>query len=142
LAADDRGSWASSVGSRLSMLSNKRRDTKPELAVRRLLHAQGLRYRVDFRPTAAGRSRADIVFTKQKVAVFIDGCFWHSCPIHATHPKANADYWLPKLARNVERDAQVTEALRGLAWTVLRFWEHQPPEEVAAVIIAEIRSSS
>jgi DNA mismatch endonuclease (patch repair protein) len=123
------------------MLGNKRRDTKPELAVRRLLHARGLRYRVDFRPTAAVRSRADIVFTKQKVAVFIDGCFWHSCPIHATQPKANADYWLPKLARNAERDAEVTEVLRQSGWTVLRFWEHQLPEEVVAVVIAEVRST-
>jgi DNA mismatch endonuclease (patch repair protein) len=123
------------------MLGNKRRDTKPELAVRRLLHARGLRYRVDFRPTAAVRSRADIVFTKQKVAVFINGCFWHSCPIHATQPKANADYWLPKLARNAERDAEVTEVLRQSGWTVLRFWERQLPEEVVAVVIAEVRST-
>jgi DNA mismatch endonuclease (patch repair protein) len=124
------------------MLGNKRRDTKPELAVRRLLHAQGLRYRVDFRPTATVRSRADIVFTKQKVAVFIDGCFWHSCPVHATQPKANADYWLPKLARNAARDAEVTELLTDVGWTVLRFWEHEKPETAVAVIVTQVRRVS
>jgi DNA mismatch endonuclease (patch repair protein) len=132
-------SWASSEGSRRSMLGNQRRDTEPELAVRRLLHRAGLRYRVDFRPTDLVRSRADVVITKHKVAVFIDGCFWHSCPIHATRPGANADYWLPKLARNVDRDAKATRALQSLGWTVLRFWEHQAAEATAAAIIAEIR---
>ena len=134
------GSWATSEGSRRSMLGNKRRDTKPELAVRRLLHASGLRYRVDMRPNSDVRTRADIVFTRQRVAEFIDGCFWHSCPIHATRPRGNADYWLPKLARNAERDVEVAEALRSAGWTVLRFWEHQPAEEATAAIIAEIRS--
>jgi DNA mismatch endonuclease (patch repair protein) len=132
-------SWATSEGSRRSMLGNKRRDTKPELAVRRLLHAQGFRYRVDYRPTQTVRSRADIVFTKQRVAVFIDGCFWHGCPEHATHPKANADYWLPKLKRNKERDAKVTAVLAGLGWSVLRFWEHQPPSQVANDIAMQVR---
>jgi DNA mismatch endonuclease (patch repair protein) len=130
------GSWASSDGARRSMLGNKRRDTQPELAVRRLLHAKGLRYRVDFRPDPAVRSRADIVFTKQKVAVFIDGCFWHGCPLHATYPKANAEYWLPKLARNMQRDAEVTSLLEGLGWTVLRYWEHQDPMSSASDIAA------
>ncbi len=138
-AAATARSWASSAGSRRSMLGNKRRDTKPELAVRRLLHAQGLRYRVDFRPTTAVRSRADIVFTKQRVAVFIDGCFWHGCPLHATYPRANAAYWLPKLARNKERDADVTRLLEDLGWAVLRFWEHQAPEEAASETAALVR---
>jgi DNA mismatch endonuclease (patch repair protein) len=132
-------SWASNDGIRRSMLSNKARDTKPELAVRRLLHARGLRYRVDHRPIMEVRSRADIAFTRRKIAVFIDGCFWHVCPIHATHPKANAEYWAPKLARNVERDAEVTVKLEAAGWTVLRYWEHEAPGEVAAAIEAVLR---
>jgi DNA mismatch endonuclease (patch repair protein) len=121
------------------MRANKRRDTRPEILVRRLLHARGLRYRVDHRVETESRSRADIAFTRQRIAVFIDGCFWHSCPEHLHLPKANADYWTPKLARNVERDAEVTAVLRGLGWTVLRFWEHEPAREVADLIIAAVQ---
>ncbi|MBW9120767.1 very short patch repair endonuclease [Microbacterium trichothecenolyticum] len=130
------GSWASSEASRRTMVSNRRRDTKPEMRVRRILHAAGLRYRVDARPIAASRSRADIVFTRRRIAVFIDGCFWHRCPIHGTAPKANAAYWGPKLDRNVERDSDVTAALTAADWIVLRFWEHEDPTAVAQRIIA------
>lgn len=131
-------SWASTEGSRNSMRSNRRRDTSPELAVRRLLHAAGLRYRVDFAPLG-GRRRADIVFTRQCVAVFIDGCYWHGCPDHATFPKRNSDYWLPKLARNVERDRETDHSLREAGWTVLRFWEHESPDDVAHRIAVAVR---
>ncbi|WP_313788346.1 very short patch repair endonuclease [Subtercola endophyticus] len=127
-------SWASSEGSRRSMLANRSRDTKPELAVRRALHAAGFRYRVDASPTRNLRSRADIVFTKQKIAVFIDGCFWHGCPIHATIPKRNADYWVPKLRRNVERDLETTRKLESLGWVVLRFWEHERVDDIVKLI--------
>ncbi|MBM7388015.1 DNA mismatch endonuclease (patch repair protein) [Clavibacter michiganensis] len=120
------------------MRSNRRRDTRPELSVRKILHARGLRYRVDHRVVQESRSRADIAFTRQRIAVFIDGCFWHSCREHLHVPKANADYWIPKLARNVERDAEVTALLRRLGWTVLRFWEHEPAGEVADRIIASV----
>jgi DNA mismatch endonuclease (patch repair protein) len=113
------------------MLSNRRRDTKPELAVRRALHAAGFRYRVDVRPSLELRTRADIVFTRQKIAVFIDGCFWHGCPVHGTRPKRNSDYWAPKLQRNAERDLETTARLEALGWTVLRFWEH---EEVGTTV--------
>jgi len=116
------------------MLANRRRDTAPELKVRRLLHAAGLRYRVDARPIATIRMRADIVFSRRKIAVFIDGCFWHGCPQHRTSPKSNADYWTPKLARNIERDAEVTKLLRAEGWMVLRYWEHEDPARVAADI--------
>ncbi|OUE22426.1 Very short patch repair protein [Clavibacter michiganensis] len=109
--------------------------------MRRILHARGLRYRVDLRVVRESRSRADIAFTRQRVAVFIDGCFWHSCPVHLHLPKANADYWIPKLSRNVERDAEVTAVLRGLGWTVLRFWEHQPAWETADQIIAAVEAA-
>lgn len=131
-------SWASTEGSRNSMRSNRRRDTSPELAVRRRLHAAGLRYRVDFAPLG-GRRRADIVFTRQHVAVFIDGCYWHGCPDHATFPKRNSDYWLPKLARNVERDRETDQSLREAGWTVLRFWEHESPDDVARRIAVAVR---
>lgn len=131
-------SWASTEGSRNSMLSNRRRDTSPELAVRRRIHAAGLRYRVDFAPLG-GRRKADIVFTRKRVAVFIDGCYWHCCPEHATFPKRNSDYWLPKLARNVERDRDTDHSLRGAGWTVLRFWEHESPNDVAYRIAVAVR---
>lgn len=116
------------------MLGNKARDTKPELAVRRALHAAGFRYRVDMRPSLELRGRADIVFTKKKLAVYIDGCFWHGCPIHATVPKRNADYWVPKLQRNIERDREVTSMLESLGWLVLRFWEHEDIDTIVSTI--------
>lgn len=117
------------------MRANRRRDTVPELSVRRLLHARGLRYRVDYRLAPPHRTRADIVFTRRGLAVFIDGCFWHGCPEHASQPKRNSDYWGPKLARNIERDRETDAVLRELGWTVLRFWEHENPAEVAEAII-------
>lgn len=134
-------SWASSEGTRKSMLANKRRDTSPELAIRRTLHARGLRYRVDFAPVPGLRRRADIVFTRAHVAVFIDGCFWHGCPIHGTSPKRNGDYWGPKLAANVERDRDTDQQLEAAGWQVLRFWEHEGPEVTASRIESAVRSS-
>jgi len=122
------------------MLSNKRRDTGPELAVRRALHAAGFRYRVDHRPSLELRTRADIVFTRQRIAVFIDGCFWHGCPVHATSPKRNSGYWGPKLERNVERDLETTSRLEALGWLVLRFWEHEEVEAVVEAIAAAWRA--
>lgn len=110
----------------------------PELAVRRLLHAAGLRYRVDYSPLG-GRRRADIVFTRARLAVYIDGCFWHSCPIHGTTPRSNSNYWLPKLARNIERDEESTKELVAAGWQVLRFWEHEDPRYVSAIIGVIVR---
>lgn len=122
------------------MRSNRGRDTLPELAVRRLLHQKGYRYRVDYAPVG-GRRRADIVFTRQRVAIFVDGCFWHSCPIHATRPRQNSSYWEPKLRRNVERDRETDEALERAGWTVLRFWEHEPTGNVVESIIETLQLS-
>lgn len=110
-----------------------RRDTRPELAVRRVVWQLGLRYRVDLAPMP-GRRRADLVFTRAKVAVYIDGCFWHSCPAHATTPKANRDWWTAKLAANVARDRDTDARLAHAGWTVIRVWEHEPPTAVAARI--------
>ncbi|WP_127476098.1 very short patch repair endonuclease [Microbacterium sulfonylureivorans] len=129
-------SWASSEGARRTMLANRRRDTKPELRVRRLLHAAGLRYTVDAPPAPPLRARADIVFSRRRIAVFIDGCFWHGCPTHGVQPKSNETYWRPKLARNRERDTQVTSDLKARGWTVLRFWEHEDPRAVAQTVVA------
>ena len=123
------------------MLGNKRRDTKPELAVRKALHARGLRYRVDLAPLTGYRRRADVVFTKRRIAVFIDGCFWHGCPLHYRVPGTNAGYWQPKIARNVERDAETTLALVEAGWRVLRFWEHVPVGEIVEEIEREVRAS-
>ena len=124
------------------MQGNKGRDTSPELAVRRLLHAVGLRYRVNYRPLPGLRRTADIVFTRKKIAVFIDGCFWHSCPIHATKPKTNSNYWLPKLEANLARDADTNEQLRADGWTVLRFWEHEGAQSIAMAIELETAQNS
>jgi DNA mismatch endonuclease (patch repair protein) len=118
------------------MLGNVRRDTAPELAVRRLLHARGLRYRVDLPLPFDRRRRADITFTRTKVVVFIDGCFWHGCPQHYVEPKSNADYWPAKIARNRERDEETTARLQADGWTVLRFWEHEEPAVVAEAVQA------
>lgn len=118
------------------MQANRSRDTKPELAVRHLLHAQGLRYRVNFRPISDFRRTADIVFTRRKLAVFIDGCYWHACPEHGSQPTMNVDYWAPKLQRNRDRDRETVAYLESNGWTVLRFWEHSDADEVAQAIVA------
>ncbi|MBS4753214.1 very short patch repair endonuclease [Nocardioides sp. zg-ZUI104] len=133
-------SWATSPASRKVMQGNRSRDTSPELAVRRRLHAAGLRFRVVHRPLPSLRRTADIVFTRQQIAVFVDGCYWHACPEHRTIAKSNASYWSEKLARNVARDADTTEQLRAAGWTVLRFWEHEDPESVAATVAKAVRS--
>ncbi|MBI5161190.1 MAG: very short patch repair endonuclease [Micrococcales bacterium] len=119
-------------GRRRNMRANRRRDTGPEVAVRSILHARGFRYRTDYRIDAGtARPRPDIVFTRQRVAVFIDGCFWHSCPEHGRNPQNNSGYWTPKLLRNRERDEAQTEALTASGWHVLRAWEHEDPAQVA-----------
>ncbi|WP_437024091.1 very short patch repair endonuclease [Streptomyces sp. enrichment culture] len=114
------------------------KDTAVELAVRRLLHAAGLRYRVEYPVPGLPRRRIDVAFPRAKVAVLIDGCFWHGCPLHATHPKANAEWWRTKLDRNMARDRETTEHLLAAGWTVLRFWEHTPAGEVAATVRAAV----
>jgi DNA mismatch endonuclease (patch repair protein) len=121
------------------MQANRSRDTGPELAVRRLLHAQGFRYRVALRPEPSLRRRADIVFTRQRIAVFIDGCFWHGCPEHGrTTFRHNTDYWPDKISTNRARDADTTQTLESLGWQVLRFWEHESAETVATTIAAAV----
>lgn len=114
------------------MRRNPRRDSGPELALRRALHRRGLRYRVDMPIKTGSRTvRPDIVFSRARLAVFVDGCFWHCCPEHGNVPKANPAYWRPKLARNVERDRIVDAELSATNWRVMRAWEHEDPGLVA-----------
>ncbi|MEU1994524.1 very short patch repair endonuclease [Nocardia gamkensis] len=125
-------SWASTPGRRRNMQAIRSRDTKPELDVRRRLHRSGLRYRVAIAPESGLRRRADIVFTAVRVAVFIDGCFWHGCPEHRRESfNHNVEYWPAKIAMNMVRDSDTNTRLREAGWTVLRFWEHEDADEVA-----------
>lgn len=121
------------------MQANRSKNTSPELALRRLLHANGLRYRVNSRPLKSVRRTADVVFSKLRVAIFVDGCFWHACPEHYREPQTHAEYWRPKIARNLERDAEINALLEAEGWLVLRFWSHQEPGEVASTVTAEIQ---
>lgn len=121
------GSWASAEGVRRSMQSNRGRDTKPEMALRQAVHALGLRYKVSTRPIPKVRRTADLVFTRARLAVFLDGCFWHGCPQHHTVAKTNADYWATKVDANRRRDRQTDELLTDAGWEVLRVWEHEDP---------------
>lgn len=126
-------------GRAANMRGNRRTDTKPELALRAALHALGYRYRKDFRlDLPSRRVRPDIAFTGRKVAVFVDGCFWHACPDHGSKPKSNEWYWSPKLARNVERDRAADEALAQAGWTVLRLWEHVPLDDAVTAVISVV----
>ncbi|MER7474534.1 very short patch repair endonuclease [Micromonospora sp. NPDC000018] len=106
----------------------RRASTKPELLIRQELHRRGLRFRINH-PALPGRP--DIVFTKARLAVFVDGCFWHQCPEHGVMPKNNREWWQAKLRRNVERDREKDAALTALGWQVLHFWEHEDPTAVA-----------
>lgn len=110
------------------------RDTMPELAVRRLLHARGHRYRVNHRPLDDKRRTVDIAFSKLRLAVMIDGCFWHACPEHYVEPKTRAEFWRAKIAGNAARDLDTDRRLVEAGWKVLRLWEHEPPEAMVTSI--------
>jgi DNA mismatch endonuclease (patch repair protein) len=120
------------------MLANKSRDTRPELLVRSLIHRRGLRYRVSVRPLPELRRTADLVFRPARVAIFIDGCYWHGCPNHYKEPKTNTDYWRAKITGNGQRDRQTDELLSEAGWLVLRFWEHEDPNEIADAIATAV----
>lgn len=120
------------------MRGNRSRDTAPELSVRRLLHARGRRFRVNLRPVASLRRTADILFTRHRIAVFIDGCYWHGCPEHYVASRTNEEYWHPKIKANATRDEDTTMKLRSAGWIVLRYWSHVPPEEVVDSILAHL----
>ena len=119
----------------------RQQGTGAELSLRRELHARGLRYRLQIPLLTKPRRIADIVFPGAKVAVFVDGCFWHGCPEHATWPKQNSDFWRQKIETNRARDSDTNDRLRSIGWTVLRFWEHEPPTEAAEVVACAVAVS-
>lgn len=125
----------SSAGVSARMSRARRRDTGPEMLIRKEAHRRGLRYRVDKSIPGMPRRRADMIFTGAKVAVFVDGCFWHSCPEHTSIPRANREWWVAKLEVNQRRDRATDAHLEGLGWTVLRFWEHE--DSLTAVDVVE-----
>lgn len=131
-------SWASSDGARRRMQSQRQKNTKPELALRRILHRRGLRYRLQVRPDDRLRRRVDIAIMAEKVAVDVRGCFWHRCPQHATSPSANAERWADKLDRNVARDEHTVQTLTQLGWHVEIVWEHENPEHAADRVQAAV----
>ena len=124
------------------MRRTRQHGTSPELAVRSELHRRGLRFRIQRPLEFDGRRKADIVFPKDRLAVFVDGCFWHSCPEHATHPKANAAFWADKLAGNTRRDRETDRRLQESGWMVVRVWEHEPAVSAADIVeetLAQLR---
>ncbi len=121
------------------MKAAKPKDTAPEMALRSEIHRRGYRYRVDTKPLKELNRRADIVFRPTKVAVFVDGCFWHGCPIHGTQAKANSEFWQTKIQQNRERDADTTLRLEEAGWKVIRVWEHEDTKEAAEIICALVR---
>jgi DNA mismatch endonuclease (patch repair protein) len=124
-------SWASSPGVRRSMQSNRSRDTAPELALRSALHRRGLRFRKHVRPIPGLRCTVDVLFPTERLAVFVDGCYWHSCPEHGSYPITNGDWWRAKLAATRARDEHNTQTLANAEWTVLRVWEHEDADVAA-----------
>jgi DNA mismatch endonuclease (patch repair protein) len=124
------------------MQNQRRRDTAPEVLVRRQLFASGARFRVNYPVPGLRRRSIDVAFTRLRVAVFIDGCFWHECPHHGTRPRANRQWWADKLAANRDRDAATTRHLLDIGWRVLRFWEHEEPAAVVAVILKALAETA
>ena len=123
------------------MAAGRQKGTAPEVALRRELYRNGLRYRVNVEVLKKPRRVADVAFPRLRIAVFVDGCFWHGCPQHATWPKHNAEFWRQKIEANRQRDADTNARLRDGGWMVLRFWEHESPIEaskpVVRLVIAE-----
>lgn len=128
---------SSSEAVSLRMGSAARRDTGAELALRRALHSRGLRYRVTYPVPGQRRRTIDVAFTRAKVAVFVDGCFWHGCPEHGTMPRSNSEWWTTKLAANHARDRDTDRVLEAQGWTVVRVWEHESPD-LAAMRVVDI----
>ena len=120
------------------MSQTRGRDTAAERRLRSELHRRGRRFRVDFSPLVGSRRRADIVFTRRRLAVFVDGCFWHGCPRHGTWPKHNADWWRAKIEMNQRRDRDTDRQLMNAGWRVIRVWEHEDPVVAADKIEREL----
>lgn len=134
-------SWASTTGIRNIMRANRARDTGPELALRRAVHSLGLRYRVGGRPIPTLRRTADVIFPGAKVAVFVDGCFWHGCPEHHRPASRNGEFWRAKIDGNKARDSETDAALADQGWSVVRVWEHEDPSEAAGRLAAVVKSA-
>jgi len=130
---------ASSSEAKRRMERQVSRDTAVERKLRSALHARGLRFRLHERLDPESRREADIVFASARVAVFVDGCFWHACPEHGTKPRANAAFWRTKLEANVRRDRDTDARLADAGWTVIRVWEHEDPHEAAARVVRVVR---
>ena len=128
----------SSAGASAVMRGNRKVDTQPEIALRRELHSRGHRFLKNARPETDIGCRVDIVFRGPRLAVFVDGCFWHGCPAHGTRPRTNASYWEPKIARNMQRDRENNELLARRGWHVLRVWEHELTADAASRVEAEL----
>nr|WP_285545931.1 very short patch repair endonuclease [Streptomyces lavendulae] len=122
------------------MSRQKSRDTGVEVALRKALHAKGARYRIHRKPVKGVRREADIVFGPARVAVFVDGCFWHGCPLHATWPKNNAEFWRAKIEGNRRRDLDTDARLAEAGWLSVRVWEHEQADEAAARVLAVVAS--
>jgi DNA mismatch endonuclease (patch repair protein) len=120
------------------MAVQARRDTAPEIALRSALHREGIRFNVTYRVPGMPRRTIDIAFPRLKLAVFVDGCFWHGCPVHGTAPRANSEWWCRKIATNQQRDLSTTKHLGSLGWTVIRVWEHDCPEPALASVRARL----
>lgn len=123
------------------MQGNRSVDTRPEVALRSAVHRLGLRYRKHHPPITGYRCRADLVFPKERVAVFHDGCYWHGCPEHGVQPRTNSAYWAKKIRGNVERDRRNDAALLAAGWTVVRVWEHENPADAAARVEQVVRDA-
>lgn len=130
----------SSAEARSRMQSVRQKNTSPESALRRELYARGLRYRIQVPVLTKPRRIADVAFSGLRVAVFVDGCFWHGCPQHATWPKANADFWRSKILANKERDLDTDKRLREDGWVVVRAWAHDDPSAVASRVASAVHS--
>jgi DNA mismatch endonuclease (patch repair protein) len=125
------------------MKGNRKVGSKPETQLRSALHRLGYRFRKNFSIDAGAlRVKPDIVFPKKRLAVFVDGCFWHRCPIHGTQPSVNTEYWEPKLNKNVARDRRVDLKLTAAGWRVVRIWEHQPVDEASRVVAETLATLS
>lgn len=129
----------SSAAASAVMRGNRKTDTRPEIALRSALHRRGRRFRKNVRPEPDINCRVDIVFRGLRLAIFVDGCFWHACPDHGTAPRTNSNYWRHKIASNAERDRANDELLTRRGWQVLRIWEHEPPAEAATRVEVELQ---
>jgi DNA mismatch endonuclease, patch repair protein len=123
------------------MSKARRRDTKPELDLRHILHARGMRYRVNFPVPNMPRRTIDVAFPRARLAVFVDGCFWHNCPVHGSLPRSNTDWWGTKFEVNLRRDQDTDDCLARTGWTPLRFWEHGNPTSMADVVQDVLRTN-